>query len=79
MILEIKLRNRESNKETDILKSHKITVALKCLVNEMNALKSTGNWADEMEEKVGKLEERNLELTQVEERELRSLRSEETL
>lgn len=39
-----------------------------------NALKSIGDRADQMEKRIGELENRNLEMIQVEERELRFLR-----
>ena len=45
--------------------------------NKMNALESIRNRADQMEEKIGELKNRNLDITQVEEeRELRFLKSE---
>lgn len=53
---------------------------LKNSINEMeNSLESTGNKADQMEERISDLEARDLEMIQAEEgRELRFLNSEET-
>ena len=46
----------------------------------MNALKNTGNRADHMEERISKLEDRNLEMIQVEEeREIRYFKNEKIL
>ena len=60
--------------ETLRMKQAEIILELKNSINKMdNALESTGNRADHMEDRISKLEDRNLEMIQVEEkRELRS-------
>ena len=53
---------------------------LKNTINEKNALESSGNRVDHMEERISKPKDRNLETIQVEEeREIRYFKSEEIL
>lgn len=70
------LRNKTNEeeyltKDIEIVKNTKI-LKLKNSINEMNKLESTGNRADQVEEKILGLLDRNLEMIQMEEeRELR--------
>lgn len=67
-------QNKYITKKIEIIKKHQTeTRELKNLMNEMkNALKSIGNGANQEEERINELEDKNIEVIQVEEeRELR--------
>ena len=72
-------RNTLPKVET-VKKKKKQILELKNTINEKNALESSGNRADHMEERISKPKDRNLETIQVEdEREIRYFKSEEIL
>ena len=67
------LKKKKKKKNPEMLE-------LKNTINEKNALESSGNRADHMEERISKPKDRNLETIQVEdEREIRYFKSEEIL
>ena len=73
-------RNTLPKVETVKKKKKKQILELKNTINENNALESSGNRADHMEERISKPKDRNLETIQVEdEREIRYFKSEEIL
>lgn len=73
------LRNKINELKECLAKKIEIPEVKKSAHKMKNALKSIGDRADQTEKRIGELENRNLEMIQVEERELRFLRSKETL
>lgn len=71
-------RNTQLKVET-LKKTHTEILELKNTINEKNALESSGNREDHMEERISKPKDRNPETIQVEEgRKIRYFKSEET-
>lgn len=73
-------RNTQPKVETLKKKTHTEILELKNTINEKNALESSGNREDHMEERISKPKDRNPETIQVEEgRKIRYFKSEEIL